>query len=266
MTSTAGAASRVDAFVAGAGFSPHRHDTYAIGVTTSGIQCFTYRGATRHSTPGHAFILHPDEMHDGHAVNDDGFYYKSINLAPADIQKALNGQPLPFIEGGVSSNTALRAAIETLLFCFEEPPEPFAFDDALLAVADALCAASGQTAIARSKNYDAAEKARQFILDNLDDAIALNDLEQATDQDRWQLSRDFRTFFGVSPYQYWVKRRLERGCDLLRTGLPIANVAAACQFSDQSHFTRQFRRTYGVTPKKWLKALTPDTPVCTNVL
>jgi hypothetical protein len=35
---------RLEAYFAGHGYDPHRHDTYAIGVTLSGVQLFDYRG------------------------------------------------------------------------------------------------------------------------------------------------------------------------------------------------------------------------------
>ena len=48
-------------------FAPHRHDSYAIGVTLRGVQSFGYRGTTEHSEAGCAFVIHPDEKHDGRA-------------------------------------------------------------------------------------------------------------------------------------------------------------------------------------------------------
>jgi hypothetical protein len=50
---------RAEARFAGRAFSPHRHDTYALGVTTSGLQTFRYRGSQRYCAPGEAHILHP---------------------------------------------------------------------------------------------------------------------------------------------------------------------------------------------------------------
>ena len=51
----------------GPAFARHRHDTYAIGVTETGVQTFDYRGRVERSCPGEVFVLHPDEMHDGRA-------------------------------------------------------------------------------------------------------------------------------------------------------------------------------------------------------
>ena len=47
-----GGMQRFEAFFAGHGYEMHRHDTYAIGHTLSGVQRFQYHGGWRHSLPG----------------------------------------------------------------------------------------------------------------------------------------------------------------------------------------------------------------------
>lgn len=56
-----GAVERIEAYFAGHGYDPHRHDTYAIGQTLAGVQSFRYRRSQRHSLPGGCLVLHPDE-------------------------------------------------------------------------------------------------------------------------------------------------------------------------------------------------------------
>lgn len=58
---------RIEAFFEGYAYDPHRHDTYAIGYTMSGVQSFDYRGALCNSTRGKVMVLHPDEVHNGRA-------------------------------------------------------------------------------------------------------------------------------------------------------------------------------------------------------
>jgi AraC-like DNA-binding protein len=48
-------------------------------------------------------------------------------------------------------------------------------------------------------------------------------------------------------------RRLDRARALIREGKPLADVALASGFSDQSHLTRHFKKAYGVSPGAWFR-------------
>ena len=87
---------RLEAQFRSRAFSPHRHDSYAIGITLSGVQTFHYRGEARHCLPGQCHILHPDEWHDGAPGNDEGFAYRIVYIDPSLIQAALERSGAPF--------------------------------------------------------------------------------------------------------------------------------------------------------------------------
>jgi hypothetical protein len=70
-------------------YHQHRHDTYAICLTKIGVQAFDNRGAAEISTPGKVVVLHPDEMHDGHAGTEEGLGYHMLYVAPALICEAV---------------------------------------------------------------------------------------------------------------------------------------------------------------------------------
>jgi AraC-like DNA-binding protein len=246
---------RIEACFTGAAFGPHRHDTYAVGVTLKGVQSFDYRGETRHSLPGQLVVLHPDERHDGRSGDGESFRYRTAYVRPTDIQEVLGGRTLPLVDGGVSDDARLAAAVNGLLADYDRPLALLEYQDALVGIAGALEAISGGGGVIRRANREAARTARDYIHSCLDEAFSLRELEQATGHDRWQLSRDFRAMFGSSPYRYLILRRLEKAQGMLLEGRTGAEVAAACGFSDQSHFGRQFRDTYGLAPKVWVRTI-----------
>jgi AraC-like DNA-binding protein len=246
---------RIEACFTGVAFAPHRHDTYTISVTVKGIQSFTYRGAERFSVPGQMVILHPDEEHDGRAGDDGSFRYRAVYIAPADIQAVLNGQALPFVEGGVSSDARLHSAAAALLHDYQRPLAALEYEDALYDLAIALRDVAGSVRAIKRANCEAAARARDYIDAALTDGFSLEDLERETGHGRWQLSRDFRAMFGTSPYRYLTLRRLELARRRIRSGDAIVSVAHECGFSDQSHFGRAFKAAYGLTPKTWLQAV-----------
>lgn len=244
---------RIEAYFAGSAYALHRHDTYAIGRTLSGVQSFFYRGGERHSLPGATMVLHPDEAHDGQAGTDAGFHYRMMYVEPALIQQILGGQPLPFIKGGISDDPRLRAATSRLLLSMDSPVDALEADDALFDLAHALNAVAGSGQGARHVDYRAAEKAREFIHAALGQSVTLDQLALHSGRDRWSLSRDFRLLFGTSPYRYLTMRRLDLFKQLLIQGHALVDAALAAGFADQSHMTRHFSKTYGLAPARWLK-------------
>lgn len=246
-----GEVSRLEACFTGQAFAPHRHDTYAMAITIAGVQSFRYRGAARHSLPGQVVVIHPDELHDGRAGDGAVFRYRSLYLKPTDLQSILGGRSLPFLDGGVSSHPRLVRATRALLDDLTRPLESPECDEGLHNLALALLEAAGAPLKPARVDYAAVQRAREYVEAHLDDTIELATLAQACGRDRWQLSRDFRAVLGASPYRYALLRRLDRARAMMRTGRSLADIASACGFADQSHFTRHFKKTFGMTPSTW---------------
>jgi AraC-like DNA-binding protein len=205
--------------------------------------------------PGQTMVLHPDEPHDGHAGTEDGFRYRMFYLEPAMIQQVLGGKPLPFIKGGVSSDPRLFKATQTLLRDLQTSLDPLELDDAVFDIAVALQQAAGVRKGRQSVDYASAERARELLMASLEQGVSLDALEQASDTDRWRLSRDFRVLFGTSPHRYLTLRRLDLVRHSISLGVSLSDASVMAGFSDQSHMTRHFVKTFGYPPGRWLKML-----------
>jgi AraC family transcriptional regulator len=70
-------------------------------------------------------------------------------------------------------------------------------------------------------------------------------------------SRVFRRTFGDPPMTFVAKRRMRRAQQLmLETQEPLAQIALACGFCDQPHFTRVFRKIFAMAPRAWRRLYT----------
>jgi len=235
-------------------FAPHRHDAYAIGITLRGVQSFGYRGTTQHSQAGSAFVIHPDEKHDGRAGTDEGFGYRIMYIAPRLVSEALGSRALPFVGDAVTRESRLHRAICGALDAFDAPIEDLRFDDVIARLSDALAAHDSRLQRMDEKAASAVGIARAY-LDDGRDLPSSETLERLTGLSRFELARQFRRCLGTSPHRYATMRRLERARHLIAADVPLADAAAASGFADQSHMTRQFKQAYGVPPGAW-RALT----------
>ena len=249
---------RLEAQFSAHAYSPHRHDTYAIGVTMTGVQSFHYRRSLCHSMPGTAMILHPDELHDGHAGSDEGFLYRMLYLPPALVQDIQGGCILPFISGGLSSDPRLVRVIRALLASLTQPLPSLEEDGLLQSLVTLLSTLSDAPATFSPRpDKNAACLAREYIEQHVTEGITLDTLEAVTGRARWSLSRDFRALFGTSPYRYMMMRRAARVKQALSSGHSLADVAASMGFADQSHMTRVFSQTFGLPPARWQRLSHP---------
>lgn len=134
---------RMAVFFRGHAFAPHRHDTYAVGLTSAGVQAFTYRGVTRRCLPGEAFVLHPDEKHDGRPGDERGFGYRVAYIDPALLLTAAGTGHLPFIRDPVSGDTQLAEAIQEVVQAQEGDANDVALTSSLARLADVMLRLAG---------------------------------------------------------------------------------------------------------------------------
>ena len=251
-TGSFGPIERVTNRLVGTAFSPHRHDTYTVAVTMAGVQSFNYRREKRYSLPGQVLILHPDELHDGQCHDEAGFSYQAAYVPPAHVQAVLGGAELPFLANGVSTDPAVIAAACTMVIDCADVEDAGAYEDALYDLAHAMSNAAGRAEPVKIANRTAVMQAREFLEAAVVAGARLEELEQVSGCDRWQLSRDFRALLGTSPYRYLQYRRVDLAKQLLRGGATLADAAHGAGFADQSHFGRTFRKAVGLTPRQWL--------------
>ncbi|MGX8010631.1 AraC family transcriptional regulator [Mesorhizobium sp. ORM8.1] len=243
---------RIEAHFHGNAFDLHRHDTYALGVTLSGVQRFHYRGAVRHSLPGQVIALHPDELHDGGAGTEDGLLYRILYLEPSLLLDCLGGAPLPFVADAVVSDSALRDTLLSVLGPLDEELDDLFVADFVAQLAQHLERHAGEPAKPAGKTaWRAASLARDYLEENTERPVRSGELEAVTGLDRYALSRHFRATYSTSPHRFLLMRRLQRARRMIEAGEPLAEIAAGAGFSDQSHFNRHFKKAFGVTPGRW---------------
>lgn len=91
-----------------------------------------------------------------------------------------------------------------------------------------------------------------FIEDNCLRNIRLQELADLTDLSQSYFSHAFKAATGLPPYQWHMKARMRRVEEMLGDpDLPLTQVAVDSGFADQAHFTRVFRRFFGLTPAAW---------------
>lgn len=257
----------IRAHFTGHAYDPHWHDSYLIGVTEQGVQQFHSRRKQHQSRPGTVFMLEPEELHDGDAVDAQGFTYRILYLSPQQLSRQL--APLGTDQGGELHFAATlrndKALAYAVWHCFDAlwHDHPELIKEATL---DRLFMQLGQHPLWRSETRPAdrdrqlAQQARDWLIAHHALNPGLQAMADALQVDRFRLSRLFQAQWGLPPHAWLVQWRLSQARRQLAAGSAAADVAADLGFADQSHLGRWFKRACHLTPARYQQACTnlPD--------
>ncbi|WP_371763549.1 AraC family transcriptional regulator [Massilia sp.] len=232
-------------------FARHSHDQYGVGLMLAGGQTSSSGRGQVEALAGDIITVNPGEVHDGAPLGGAPRAWRMLYLLPqlADAVAADLGEGARrdyAFHQPVAHHAALADCFRRLYAAVTGDATALLREQLLLELLHGLQgdaprngSASATAAIAR---------ARAMIDDAPAAAPSLADLAAACGLSRFQLVRQFARATGLTPHAYLIQRRIDAARALLARGSTLADAAAASGFADQSHMTRLFIRTYGITP------------------
>lgn len=256
----------LDVSVHGEPFGKHSHDAFAIGVMEEGVGGNFCRGIKQVLPPGTLSLMNPDELHDGYAISEE-LRYKMLYVSESAMRHFLGDDHLHrFYEYTANDEQGqVRLQLQEIHQRLEQTQDVgwrLAVDTALVLLLESIMRRHARHrprlpgretgAVRTIKEYldSLALKIRHPDASFCGESITLDHLAQLVDLKPNYLVNVFTHHVGISPYNYWITRRIESAKILLAAGQSTSEVAHNLGFYDQSHFLRAFKRFTGITPKQ----------------
>ncbi len=97
------------------------------------------------------------------------------------------------------------------------------------------------------------EQVGNFIDRHIGESISVDMLAEQVHMSKYYFLRRFKEMTGMTVHTYVTQKRLIRACEGLREGQSIQQVWKDCGFSDYSSFLRNFKSSFGVSPRKYME-------------
>ena len=101
---------------------------------------------------------------------------------------------------------------------------------------------------------------RHYINNNFDKELNLDLLSHIRFISKFHLLRLFKMYYGQTPKQYLIAKRLERSKQLLEKGYSATETCFDIGFESPSSFSTLFKSKFGLTPTEFQKRATFTKP------
>ena len=248
-------------------FKRHFHLDYSLGIIEEGAQGFNWRGVG-YDVGGVSRIItfNPGEVHDGRSLTDPGYRLRVLTIDGQRVERFIQGLEKkgyrqPAFRGPVLRAPALASRLLFLHRYLERGPDrssPLLEASLMDAFLAGLFQCHGEVSLPPCPHRlsdKRVRKVQEYLHAHLHRKITLEDLSELTDLSPYYFLRMFKNAVGMPPHAYLTRLRLERSKKMLMDAAPVSDVALRAGFCDQSHFSRNFKGAYGVTPGEYLEGL-----------
>jgi len=236
-------------------YARHSHESFSIGLVSHGHS--TYLNGRQRTVvgAGTVVLMNPGDTHACNPLRDTPWSYTMLYVDTPWLTALQHDAGCSRNEGfsafaSIASRLPeLSAALHhvcTLLTT--EPADVLQKHAAIVAFFNVLQDRLGSPRPSTRHDTGKIQLAADYISDNWQQPLTLEDLCHVAHLSPSQLIRAFNRHFHMSPHAYLVNRRVQQARSQLRTGVPIAQAALNAGFADQAHLQRWFKKTLATTP------------------
>lgn len=242
-------------------FAPHIHEGYAIGMVEKGAERFKYRKNMYVASQGSVVVINPGEMHTGEAVSAEGWSYRMLYPGISLLQRAATdatakAQEIPCFPAPVIADPDMARLLLRLHTALATSPAELERESLFIWTLAHLIRRHAHTTpdpLHSKTECVAILKVRTYLEEHYTENISLDELASLVNFSPFYLLRVFRETVGLPPHSYLTQLRVAHAKGLISASLPLAEVATAVGFTDQSHLNRHFKALVGVTPGQYAR-------------
>lgn len=101
--------------------------------------------------------------------------------------------------------------------------------------------------------HEALDRVKIYIDKNFKEKITLNNIAEIGCLSPFHLHKLFVKRYGISPQEYIISSRIREAKSRIQSGYSLTEAALNSGFSDQSHFSRHFKKVIGISPGRFLR-------------
>jgi AraC-like DNA-binding protein len=233
---------------------------YAFSAMVQADSKWRYRRQTHAATPGTVVLMEPGETHVTVEARRPATF-RALFIAPDlmdGLRRDLGWSQTPHFTAAYTRDPHVYAALVGLERLLDVPHSRLELDSRLLTCVRAvLCSGAESIPGDPPTRWEPApiRRAQALLQERFAENLSLDDVAAGAALSPFYLLRLFRRHTGMTPHAYQLQVRLARAREMLKRSVRPGEVARLLGFFDQSHLTRHFVRTFGVSPGRYASSV-----------
>lgn len=248
----------------------HHHPWYEVYFLNQGSREFACGGRRVTLRAGEAFLARPGALH--YAWGDTPHEKYALEFSERFISRYLTPvvreeflrlfDRTHIVLSKEEQSCYRRVFLDTMEACGREPREESLCFTGMLVLLGILKQAAERQPVSRepagerwAEAPEAIRMAAFYIRSHFASVHSLEEVAEACYLNKYYLCRGFKRHTGMTVMEYINMLRLEQACELLvKTELPVGEIAESCGFMNKSHFSTLFRKNMGASPLEFKRA------------
>jgi len=229
---------------------PHAHGRALFCLAVEGAYTARYGPRTCTCEPASLLFHAPNEMHSEHFQNSGGRFF-IIEIEPWWLERVRKQGGVIDVSSDFKSGSLAMFGMN-LYKEFREMDEvsPLIIEGLMLAIIGKASRRATTTSTSQAPRW--LEQAKQILRDRFSETLTLTEIADSVGVNPAYLAQMFHKYYQGTVGGYLRQLRLEFACQEMATSkMPLCQIALAAGFSDQSHFSRMFKRYMGVSPTQY---------------
>jgi AraC family transcriptional regulator, arabinose operon regulatory protein len=237
----------------GQAFKNKSHPCFTFEYVLSGKGVVKIGDDEEEVSSGDLYFLPQGIPNDYHASLEDPWRKFFFNIRGNLIPSLLKSYQLNFKHVIRGIGDQVKPCFETMMFVCENSNED-AHHLAAIQLHQLLCTAWSHQNKLTCEYSSEMISAQRFIESYLENTFTLQDLCDFLSRSRTHTIRTFKSATGLTPYDYLLKRRIERSkLYLMNTNMSIREISQRLDFADEYYFSNFFKKKVGKSPKNFRK-------------
>ncbi|WP_114205695.1 AraC family transcriptional regulator [Acidisarcina polymorpha] len=223
----------------------HFHEGWQLVAVTKGERHYQFKSSSIVARPGRLVLVPPRLVHRAQCLYRGKTSFKIATLPAVSLSVDRPAAPISWSTAKVLGQ--FITFFESLKSGVNCEPQV----DVLPRLETILGESGARNALVSPAPPAFVSRMQSYLSHSLAKVPSLDALSSLAGVSPYYFVHAFTRHIGLSPLAFHTRARLIQSRKLISEGWSLADTSLHLRFSDQSHFGRQFRRVYGMTPGQY---------------